>query len=150
MITLTSLSHQSWRPKKSKFQFWGLDPTTYETLFVKIEFFIKGGGTQEVDPQISSWFFVLGGFRLRWWRIWRLKPDPTTCSACSGRSASGSFEKFYFRYSVWEKFNFGIKMLAETSWTRFWSDLVEMTPNKEVMMNIVKHMGNAILNFCLF
>ena len=127
----------------------------YETLFVKIEFFIKRGGTQEVDPQISSWFFVPGGFRLRWLRIWRLKPDPTTCSACSGRSAYGSFEKFHFRYSAWEKFNFAIKMLGETSWTWFWKDLVEMTPNKEVVMNIVKHMQNVILifrflNFFLF
>ena len=26
----------------------------YDTFFVKIEFSIKGGGTQEVDPQISS------------------------------------------------------------------------------------------------
>ena len=38
-------------------------------------------------------------------------------------------------------------MLAETSWARFWKDLVEMTPNKEVMMNIVKHMENVILIF---
>ena len=108
------------------------------------------GGTQEVDPQISSWFFVSGGFQLRWLRIWRLKPDPTTCSACSGRSAYGSSRKFYFRYSAWEKFKFGIKMLAETSWARFWKDLVEMTPNKEVMMNIVKHMENVILIFRFF
>ena len=120
---------------------------TYETLFVKIEFFIKGGGTQEVDPQYSSWFFVPGGFRLRWLRIWRLKPDPTTCSACSGRSAYGSFGKFHFRYSAWEKFKFGIKMLAETSWARFWKDLVEMTSNKEDMTTVVKHLENVILIF---
>ena len=38
-------------------------------------------------------------------------------------------------------------MLAETSWARFWSDLVEMTPNKEVMMSIVEHVENVILIF---
>ena len=108
------------------------------------------GGTQEFNPQISSWFFVPGGFRLRWLRIWWLKLDPTTCSACSGRSAYGSFEKFHFRYSAWEKFNFAIKMLGETSWTLFWKDLVEMTPNKEVVMKIVKHVENVISMFRLF
>ena len=41
-------------------------------------------------------------------------------------------------------------MLAETNWARFWKDLVEMTPNKEVMMNIVKHMENVILIFRFF
>ena len=103
------------------------------------------GGTQEVDPQISSWYFVPGCFRLRWLRIWQLKSDPTTCSACSERSAYGSSEKFYFRYSAWEKFEFGIKMLTETIWARFWKDLVETTPNKEVMVEIVKHTENVIL-----
>ena len=38
-------------------------------------------------------------------------------------------------------------MLAETSWTWFWKDLVEMIPNKEVVMNIVKYMQNVILIF---
>ena len=127
-----------------------INETTYDTLFVKIEFFIKRGGTQEVDPQISSWFFVSEGFRPRWLRIWRLKLDLTTCSACSGRSAYGSSRKIYFRYSAWEKFKFGIKMLGETSWARFWSDLVEITSNKEVMMNIVEHMKNVILIFRFF
>ena len=38
-------------------------------------------------------------------------------------------------------------MLAETTWARFWKDLVKMTPNKEVVMNIVKYMQNIILIF---
>ena len=41
-------------------------------------------------------------------------------------------------------------MLAETSWAQFWKDLVEMTPNKEVVMNIVEHMEDVILIFRLF
>jgi len=38
-------------------------------------------------------------------------------------------------------------MIAEISWARFWKDLVEMTSNKEIVMNIVKHMKNVILIF---
>ena len=41
-------------------------------------------------------------------------------------------------------------MLAETSWARFWKDLVEMTLNKEVMMNMVKRMENVIWIFRFF
>ena len=141
-LCAASKGKSSWR-KHLLMKFEGL----YDTFCVKIEFSIKGGGIQEVDPQISSWYFVPGGFRLRWWRIWRLKPDPTTCSACSGRSASGSSGKLYFRYSAWEKIKFGIKMLTVINWARFWKDLVEVTPNKEVLINIVKHMENVILIF---
>ena len=83
-------------------------------------------------------------FRLRWWRIWRLKPDPITYLACS---ASGRSGKFYLRYFVCKKFKVGIKVLAETIWARLWKDLVGMTPNKEVMMSIAKHMENIISMF---
>ena len=69
-----------------------------------------------VVPQSQSLNFELifrpWGFLTALMTNLQLKPDPTTFS---GRFAPGSSGIFYFRYFVWEKLKFGIKMLAETS-----------------------------------